>query len=192
MKNLKVFLLLLLCSMFLQLNAQTPIPKGYKKGAVILADNSVLTGFIKDNIRSNASVTFISEPGQRKKVYNGSDILSAEIEGVKFICIGSDFFSIISDGELTFLQKASDATGKVSYTGTDAIVSNGTEGRPGDYFIYESQSKNLRLISKKNFEEAVTASFKGYTAAIDKAKTASNDIAQLKEAVIVYNNRNNK
>ncbi len=192
MRNLKSFLLLFLCSQFLQLNAQTEIPKGFKKGAVMLADNNILSGFVKDNIRSNASVTLISETGERKKIYYGSDILSAEIEGVKFICISSDFFRIICDGELFFLQKASDATGKVSYTGTDAIVNNGTEGRPGDYFIYESQSKNLKLISKKNFEEAVAASFKGYTAAIDKAKSASGDIAQLKEAVIVYNNRNNK
>lgn len=189
---MKIFLAIILSIAFSQANAQTKIPKGFKKGSVMLADNSVVSGLIKDNIRSNASVTLISETGQKKKIYNGSDIVSVEIDGAKFISIGGDFFSIISDGELCFLQKASDATGKVSYAGTDAIVSNGTEGRPGDYFIYNSQNKNLKLISKKNFDEVVASSFKGYTAAIDKAKTASGDIAQLKEAVIVYNTRNDK
>ncbi|MBC7874209.1 MAG: hypothetical protein H7Y01_09450 [Ferruginibacter sp.] len=189
---MKIVSAIILCMALSSANAQTDIPKGFKKGSVILADNSILPGFIKDNIRSNASVTWTNETGQKKKVYNGAEILSAEIDGAKFICINGDFFSIISDGELSFLQKASDATGKVFYAGTDAIVSNGTEGRPGDYFIYNSQDKNLKLVSKKNFDEVVAASFKGNMAAIDKAKSANGEIAQLKEAVIVYNNRNNK
>ncbi len=188
---MKILFAIILSVALFQVNAQTEIPKGFKNGFVTLADNSIVSGFIKDNIRSNASVVVLSEIGQKKK-YDASEILSAEIEGTKFICIRGDFFSVICDGELCFLQKASDATGKISYNGANAIVSNGTEGSPGDYFIYDSQGKNLKLVSKKNFDEVVAASFKGNTAAIDKAKSANGEIAQLKEAVIVYNARNDK
>jgi hypothetical protein len=192
MKILKFFPVLLLSSIFLQANAQTEIPKGFKKGTIVLADNSSLSGYIKDNIRSNASVTLVNETGGNKKSYNGSDLNSAEIEGVKFLCISGDFFKVISQGELCFLQKASDASGKVSYNGNEAIFSNGTEGKPNDYFIYNGKNKELKLVSKKNFDEVVAKTFAGNTAATDKAKTANGDVAQLKDAVDLYNSRNNK
>jgi hypothetical protein len=190
MKILKNFSLLVLSSMFLQVNAQTEIPKGFKKGTIMLADNSSVSGFIKDNIRNNASVAMLSEAGGKKKNYDGSDLISAEIDGTKFLCINGDFFKVISHGDLNFLQKASDASGKPSYNGNTAVFSNGTEGQPGDYFMYNSKDKKLQLVSKKNFDEIVAKNFAGYTAAIDKAKTANGDVAQLKEAVDVYNSRN--
>ena len=192
MKILKFFPVLLLSSIFLQANAQTEIPKGFKKGTIVLADNTSQSGYIKDNIRSNASVTLVNETGGDKKSYNGADLNSAEIDGTKFLCISGDFFKVISQGELCFLQKSSDASGKVSYNGNEAIFSNGTEGKPNDYFIYNGKNKELKLVSKKNFDEVVAKTFAGNTAAIDKAKTANGDVAQLKDAVDVYNNRNNK
>ena len=93
---------------------------------------------------------------------------------------------------MNFLQKASDASGKPSYNGSTAVFSNGTEGQPGDYFMYTNRDKKLELVSKKNFDEVVTKTFAGSTAAIDKAKTANGDVAQLKDAVDIYNNRNRK
>ncbi|HKO82792.1 MAG TPA: hypothetical protein VJU78_20440 [Chitinophagaceae bacterium] len=190
---MKIVNLLTLCTVSLvltQANAQPEVPKGFKKGALILADNSHLSGYIKDNIRSNASVLFIAEASEKKKTYNGSDLNSAEIEGTKFICIKGDFFKVLSEGELNFLQKASDASGKPVYNGNEAIFSNGTEGKPNDYFIYTAGSKQLNLVSKKNVDEVIAASFAGYTAAIDKAKTVNGDLSQLKDAVEIYNNRN--
>jgi hypothetical protein len=192
MKILRIFPVLLLSSILLQANAQTEIPKGFKKGTIILADNSSVSGYVKDNIRSNASVTLVGETGGNKKVYNGSELYSAEIEGTKYLCINGDFFKVISEGELNFLQKSSDASGKVSYNGNDAVFSNGTEGKPNDYFIYNAKNKELKLVSKKNLDEVVAKTFAGNTAAIDKAKTANGDVAQLKAAVDIYNNRSNK
>jgi hypothetical protein len=192
MKILKILPALILSIAFLQLNAQTEVPKGFKKGTIVLADSSSVPGLIKDNIRSNASVIVMSEAGEKKKNYNGSELLSAEIEGIKFLCINGDFFRIISQGELNFLQKSSDASGKPTYNGNEAIFSNGTEGKPDDYFIYDNKSKELKLVSKKNFDEVVAKTFAGYTAAIDRAKTANGDVAQLKDAVDMYNNRSNK
>ena len=192
MKNLKIILVTALGISFLQGQAQTEIPKGFKKGTIILADSSSLTGSIKDNIRSNASVTFISEAGGKKKNYSGSELLSAETGEAKYICINGDFFKVISSGELSFLQKSSDASGKPSYNGNEAVFSNGTEGKPDDYFIYDIRNKQLKLVSKKNYNEVTAAIFAGNTAAIDKVKTLNGDIAQLKEAVQIYNNGNNK
>lgn len=192
MKSLKIVFVVFLSTIFFRSQAQTEIPKGFKKGTIILADSSSLSGNIKDNIRNNASVTFINEAGGKKKNYTGSELISAEVEGTKFLCINGDFFRIISYGELSFLQKSSDASGKPSYNGNEAIFSNGTEGKPDDYFIYDSRSKQLKLVSKKNFDEVITSTFAGNTTATEKAKTVNGDIAQLKEAVEIYNNRNNR
>jgi len=190
MKLLNTLAASALSLVFLQVNAQTEAPKGFQKGTITLADNSNLSGFVKDNIRKDASLAFVSQAGEKKKNYNGSELISAEIEGTKFLCINGDFFKVLCQGELCFLQKSSDASGKPTYNGNDAIFSSGTEGKINDYFIYNGKNKQLKLVSKKNFDEVITASFDGYTAAIDKAKTVNGDLSQLKEAVEFYNNRN--
>jgi hypothetical protein len=171
----------------LQANAQTEAPKGFQKGTITLADNSSLSGFVKDNIRKDASVSFVQQAGDKKKNYSGSELAAAEIEGTKFICINGDFFKVLCQGELCFLQKSSDASAKPSYNGNEAIFSSGTEGKINDYFIYNGKDKQLKLVSKKNVEEIAAASFAGNTAAIDKAKAVNGDLSQLKEAVEVYN-----
>ncbi len=190
MKIINLLTLSIVSLVLTQANAQPEAPKGFKKGTIVLADGSNLPGYVKDNIRSNASVVFIAETGGKKKNYNGSDLNTAQIEGTKFICIKGDFFKVLSEGELSFLQKASDASGKPTYNGNEAIFSSGTEGKLNDYFIYTTSSKQLKLVSKKNVDEVIAASFAGYTAAIDKAKTVNGDLSQLKDAVDIYNNRN--
>lgn len=190
MKILNTMAAMFFSFLFLQTNAQTEIPAGFKKGAIVIADGSMHSGYIKDNIRKNASVTFISGTEQKKKNYDGSGLNSAEIDGVKFICIRGDFFKVLCEGDLSFLQKSSDASAKPSYNGVEPIFSNGTEGKPNDYFIYNSKDRQLKLVSKKNVDEVAAASFAGCTAAIDKAKNITNDLSELKAAVEVYNNRN--
>ncbi len=190
MKYLKIITFAILIITFSHTQAQTESPKGFKKGTIMLSDGSQLSGNIKDNIRSNASLAFTTEEG-KKKNYSGSELISAEIEGTKYLCIRGDFFHIISNGELSFLQKSSDASGKPSYNGNEAVFSNGTEGKPGDYFIYAGRNKQLKLVSKKNFDEVIAASFAGNTAAIDKAKAANGDLSLLKDAVEIYNSGNN-
>jgi hypothetical protein len=124
MKIINTITITVLSLVFLQSNAQTETPKGFKKGTIVLADGSNLPGFIKDNIRNSASVIFISEMGGKKKNYDGSGLISAEIEGTKFICIKGDFFKVLSEGELNFLQKKSDASDKPTYNGNEAIFSS--------------------------------------------------------------------
>ena len=175
----------------LQAHAQNEIPTGFKNGTIVLADSTVLSGYIKESIRSHASLLLLDKPGGKRKSYDGSQLISAIIDSTKYLCISGDFFKVICEGELSFLQKASDASAKPSYNGTEIVFNNGTEGRPGDYFIYAKQQNQLKLVTKKTFDYVIETSFTNCTAAIDKAKKNHSDIAQLKEAVEVYNNRNN-
>jgi hypothetical protein len=192
MKILRTIPIIVFCMASIQVHAQSEIPKGYKKGTILLADSTPVAGYIKENIKSGASVLFLAEQGGKKRSYTGGDLISTEIDGTTFLCIKGDFFKVICSGDLSFLQKSSDASGKPSYNGTEVVFSNGTEGSPNDYFIYDNRSKQLQLVSRKNFSEVITATFADYTAAMDKAKTTSGDIAQLKDAVEFYNRRNSK
>jgi len=191
MKVLSIFITAMFSLFVLQVSAQTEAPKGFKKGTIALADGSHLAGFVKDKMRSDATVVFLSEAGANKKTYNGSEIVSVEIEGVKFICINGDFFKVLCEGELCFLQKSSDASGKPLYNGNEAIFSKGTEGKPNDYFIYNGKDKQLKLLSKKNLDEIVASSFAGHATAIEKAKSCNGDLLQIREAVEIYNNESN-
>ena len=141
MKILKLLPAFALSLFFLQATAQTEAPKGFSKGKVVLPDNTIVSGFIKDNIRKDASVVLLVD-GKEKK-YNGADIASAEICATSYTCIKGDFFKVVCSGDLSFLQKSSDASGKLSYNGAEAVFSSGTEGNPGDFFIYNNKNKEL-------------------------------------------------
>lgn len=190
MKKSQSLLLFAFSLLFIQANAQSEAPKGFKKGTIVLSDGSSLSGSVKDNMRSNASIMFMDQSGSNKKKYSGSELLSTEIDGEKFLCISGDFFKVLCQGELNFLQKSSDASSKPVYNGNEAVFSNGTEGKPGDYFLYSTANKELKLVSKRNMDEVIKTSFQNHTAAIDKAKTVNGDLSQLKDAVEIYNKRN--
>ncbi len=190
MKITKSIAVLILSASFFSAVAQTETPKGFSKGSVVLSDGSVVNGLIKEKIRSSASVTIMTEPDGKKKTYDGDKLTSMQIDADKFLCFQGDFFKVLSEGELSFLQKASDASGKPSYNGSEASFSSGTAGKPGDYFIYTTAAKQLKLVSAKTFDTVIAEIFAGNMAALDKAKTVNGDIAQLKDAVDVYNKRN--
>ena len=187
MKILKLLPAFILGLFVLQASAQTEAPKGFSTGKIVLPDNTVVTGFIKDNIRKDASVVMLTD-GKEKK-YNGGDIASAIVNETSYTCMKGDFFKVVCNGELTFLQKSSDASSKPTTVGNEVFFISGTEGKPGDYFIYENKSHQLKLVSKKNLKDVVTNSFGGYAPAIEKAKAAEGDIAQLKDAVESFNSR---
>lgn len=170
-------------------HGQNKLPEGFKKGVLGLANGTNVQGYVKENIRKNASIWFIENTGDKKQVYHGADIAAVEIEGDRFICKNGDFFKLLSEGELSFLQKASDASGKPVYNGTEASFTGGTEGNIGDYFIYRSADKQLRHLSQKNLDQVVNSCFSGDAVAAEKARSAGNDLARVKEAVEIYNNR---
>lgn len=169
------------------LHAQTEIPKGYQQGTLVLGDNTQLSGYIKDNMKRDAAVYFIAQGTADKKQYSGSELKSVTINGVQFACISGDFFKVICNGTLCFLQKQSDASGKVTYNGANAEFASGTEGKPGDYFIYRPGDHSLQLVSKKNMADVTATAFAGHTAALEQAKKAAGNPEALSEAVTIYN-----
>jgi hypothetical protein len=185
MKLMKILPGFFLLISVINAHAQTEAPKGYTAGTVRLLDSSLVTGFFKEKIRSNASLQFIGE-GNKKKTFDGSDLCAAEIGGEKYLCTRGDFFRIITDGEIKFLQKTSDASSKPIFNGNQAVFANGTEGKPGDYFIYINNSRQLKLITKKNTADAAQW-FAGCDEAVAKAKMIGGDISQFSEVVVIYN-----
>jgi len=190
MKRFTTFAALFIAISFLQVKSQDTAPKGFSKGSVTLADNTEIPGYIKDNIRSKAAVVLVPATGGKKITYDGDKLNYATIEGIKYFCIKGDFFKTVCDGELSFLQKASDASSKPVYIGSEAMFINGTEGRPGDYFIFDKPQHLLTLVNNKNVADVTAQLFKNCQAAIARAKETGNDIALLKDAVVIYNNRN--
>jgi hypothetical protein len=169
--------------------SQDAAPKGYIKGSITLSDNTELTGFIKDDIRNKAAIVLIASGG-KKVTYDGDKLNRVSFETAKYICIKGDFFKILCEGELCFLQKSSDASSKPVYVGSEAMFINGTEGKPGDYFIYNRNKQQLKLVNNKNVTEVTAQSFMNCEAAIAKAKEATTDISVLQDAVVIFNNRN--
>jgi len=191
MKALSIFVSGLFTMIVMQANSQDAMPKGFKNGSITLANNTEITGFIKDDIRNRAAVIVIPASGTKKTTYDGDKLNNVTIDETKYICMKGDFFKVVCDGELSFLQKSSDASSKPVYVGTEAMFINGTEGKPGDYFIYNKTIKQLQLVNNKNVAEVTAQAFINCEAAITKAKQSANDIALLKDAVEIYNNRNN-
>ena len=185
--KLKITFILLLLNLFIAVvNAQNTAPEGYASATITLANGEAKTGFIKDNIKKSASVTFIDISGNNKKVYEGIDINAVKTDASNFICISGDFFKTLTSGKLNFLQKSSNAAGKVSYNGAEPIFSSGTEGKIGDYFVYTG--KKLKLLNKKTVDSFINTDLTGCAEAIEKAKTINGDIAKMQEAVEIYNN----
>lgn len=187
MKIQQIFSAFIFSLIFIQLHAQEELPKGYKKGSITLFDKTVQTGYIKENIRSNASIVFLSEDTKKKKNYDGDGLVSITIDSNHFVCIKGDFFRVLCEGSLSLLQKSSDASNKPSYNGSEAIFSNGTEGKPGDYFMYENTSNLLKLILKKNLDMELAQNFSSCPNAIDKTKTAKKVVTPIKEVVVARN-----
>lgn len=192
MKLLTAFAAVILTLAFLSAKSQITVPKGFTQGSITLADNSVITGFLKNEIRNNAAVVLIPANGGKKITYEGTKLKSAIIDQTEYLCINGDFFKLICAGELSFLQKESDASSKPVYNGSEAIFINGTAGKPGDFYIFNNAQQQLQWVNTKNIATVSSQSFIDCDAAISKARQTGNDIALLKDAVVIYNNRNNQ
>ena len=121
MKIKQFFYVVALVFSFTAVKAQTEVPAGFTKGSITLADGVVISGFVKDNIKKSASVVYVDNAGANKKTYPGSQVNGVTIDATNYICISGDFFKAHSAGKMNFLQKASNASGSVSYNGTEAV-----------------------------------------------------------------------
>ena len=188
-KKITLLMVALLGLLSITATAQTA-PQGFEKGSIVLADGSTLAGWVKNEMANTASVTVMPETGGKKKRYDAYNLTSVSLNGQQYRCIKGDFFKVICAGDIDFLQKGSDCTGKMVYNGADAIYLSGTEGKLGNYFMYTAKTDALQLVTDKNLTAVTQQHFASCAAAINKAKETGADIAKLKEAVDIYNNRN--
>jgi hypothetical protein len=190
MKFVSLFFASILCLSIFRSHAQKPIPTGFVKATITLDNGDLLAGYIKDNIRKSSSVVYVNETGENKKTYEGRDINKLAIDSAQFMCVNGDFFKVITLGKMSFLQKASNSTGKVYYNGAEPIVSNGTDGEIGDYFVFSN--KQLKLITVKNVDAFISADLMNCEMAVQKAKAINGDVTKLNEAIEAYNSCNEK
>lgn len=173
--------------LFLLMNVKAQAPEGFVKGSVTLADGSSADGYIKENMKKAGNIIFISEKSSDKKIYNSTEVNAVAVDGANYVSVKGDFFKVICNGKISFLQKASNAAGKTIYNGVEAIILPGTEGKTGDYFSYTANE--LTLINKKTMD-AFIGQLSNCTAAVEKAKSVNGDIAALADAVVIYNSYN--
>ena len=185
MKKKAIFITAALFSI-ISLNAQ--VPNGFVKGSVTLADGSTVSGYVKDNLKKDAAVTFVDENGSNKKQFDANQANGVTIDGVNYASIKGDFFKIINTGKISFLQKASNASSKPVYNGNEAIFVAGTEGKIGDYFSYSNNQ--LTHLTKKTVDDFIAQQLSSSTAAVEKAKSINGNIAALADAVAIYNAEN--
>lgn len=180
------------CIVSIGIQAQNETPKGFSKGNITLPGNTIVEGYIKDNLRSNGTIVFFTAENSGRKNYNANDLMAVQVDSTRFLCIKGDFFRVISEGEICFLQKASNASNQPVYNGTEALFVKGTDGQVNDYFFYNRQQELLKLLTRKNKNEIIAGTFTNCTAAIASADHAGADLAQLRQAVDIYNQRSQK
>jgi hypothetical protein len=73
------------------------------------------------------------------------------------------------------------------YNGNQAVFINGTEGSPGDYFLYITSTRQLKHLNRKSVSTVVAESFSTCAQALVKAKGINEEISRLNEAVQVFN-----
>ena len=179
--------LLSLLSLFLLLkttlvNAQPAAekdPEGYVSGQVLLPNNSIVTGNVKDNIRKKGEVTIMSD-GKKLK-YKAGDIMGVRIGSSNYVISNYTFYEIIFEGSsITLLRKANEPSG-IQYNGTEPVAIAGSEGNVDDYFIKKTNETALQLLSKKNIKEILEKFCSTCSSAIDATKF---DIENIKKAII--------
>ncbi len=166
-------------------NAQ--IPDGFKKGSVVLANNSKMEGAIKEALTSKGTIVFVSASGS-KKTYSVSELTSFEINGENYIAYANDFYkAAISGAKANLYQKQTNNSGKLIYNGADAYTATTTDGRIGDWYIQVKSSDDLLLVTAKNFETVVSTGFADCSAVLADLKSKQLDYAQLSKVVEKYN-----
>ncbi|MFN8253712.1 MAG: hypothetical protein U0V75_17705 [Ferruginibacter sp.] len=183
--KLSAMLLTVICMAAMANKLHAQAPEGFVKGSVTLGNGSIVSGYVKESIKKNAAISFADEKGTKLQ-YDGSQINAATVDTVNYLCIKGDFFKTICTGKICFLQKASDASNKASFNGTEAVFTSGTAGKIGDYFAYSNNQ--LTLLTKKTVNKFISEQLVSCNAAAEKAKAVNGDIPALADAVAIYNN----
>ena len=161
---------------------------GFKTGYIITADGNRKEGLLKESFKAKAAIVFQTADG-KKTTYTGNEINEVGIDGTVFISYLSDFFKVVSNGaKVSLYQKVSDASGKVIYNGAEVVgINPGTEGSINDHFIKISDTGNMVLITKKNFEQVVLLHCTDCPTLTESIKANKVSYEEIEKAVHLYN-----
>jgi len=180
---MKKFASLIVIALYLQVSAVNAQPSPtsstdeFISGQIVLPDNSIVSGSLKENIRKKGEVIVLN--GEKKTKYKAGDISSVNIGNARFLIYNYTFYEVISEGRnITLLRKANEPSG-VQYNGSDAIVIS-SEGDIDDLFIRKTGDASLQLLTKKNLKEVLGKICSTCVAAIDNSKF---DAESVKKAV---------
>lgn len=154
MKKTPALLIILITLFPALLNAQPAADKdssGYLPGEVRLANNTTITGAIKDNIRKKGEIIVFAD--KKKTKYNAADITSVQIDKRMYVTNNYTFYELLWKGNtISLLRKANEPSG-VYYNGAQPIIVSAGEGDTDDYFIAAKNESSFQLLTRKNIKE---------------------------------------
>lgn len=188
MKSFKLTALLML-ALSLSLAAQSTfssIPEGFTKGSLVTPDNVLHEGLIKNNLKRNGEVIFMSVDGKKSK-FDASSVSIVTIDTIQYLAIQNAFYKVVKDGsKLRLLRKASQTSG-IQYNGSEPIMVNTSEGQYDDYFIQTVSTRKLQLVRKKDFQKIFAASCADCPILTEELKSNKISFTEIEQAVVAYN-----
>lgn len=188
MKQLQLAAILLVSSFLLnaQSSSSSPIPEGFSLGSVTMPDNTTFEGYLKNNLKKNGEVIFVSSDGKKTK-YNASQLSGLTMGNEKYIVENNAFYRIAKEGaKMRLLRKASNSTA-IQYNGSEVVAVTAGEGGYDDYFIQLASSRKLQLVRKKDFAKLFSSIFADCTTLTDDIKANKIGFGEIEQAVDIYN-----
>lgn len=190
MKNFHLSFVLFL-SGFLSAHAQTaplnPGPDGFKPGVIMMPDKTTHNGYVKNNMKKNGAIVFLSSDGKKTK-YTAAQLYRVTVDTKEYISSNNGFYQVIADGaKIKLLRKASNNSSAIQYNGSEPILADAGEGSYDDYFIQTAGTTKLQLVRKKDFSKifsTVCADCPTLTHELSDNKLGFEEIEQ---AVALYN-----
>ena len=175
-----------LFSLGLLAQASSSIPEGFSSGSLVTADNLTNSGFVKNNMKKNGEIIFISADGKKTK-YNAAGVSALTIDTTHYLAVENAFYKVVKDGsKLRLLRKASQSSG-IHYNGTDPILVNAGEGVYDDYFIQTISTRKLQLVRKKDFQKVFAATCADCATLTEELKSNKISFTDIELAVVTYN-----
>ena len=189
MKQLQFTIAFILCGFFYartQTSSDLSVPGDFTAGIVVMPDNTIQEGYIKNNMKKSGEIIFLSADGKKIK-YTASQISGVSVDNSSYITTNNAFYKVVADGsKIKLLRKASNSS-SIQYNGSEPIVADAGEGSYDDYFIQTVGTKKLQLVRKKDFAKIFTTVCADCTTLTDDLRTNKLGFAEIEQAVALYN-----
>ena len=161
----------------------------FKPGCITTTSTGRLNGSIKEVFRSKGGITFLDSAGN-KKFYEPSGLQGFTIDTVNFLSYSNDFYrEIVSGPKARLYQKLTDNCAKLLYNGNEAVgFASATEGKIGDYYLFLTGTTELKLVTKRNFEQNLTDLARENKHLLTQMKDGRLGFAQIRQVIELVNN----